>query len=149
MINLTFSKIKNIFICIFIFCFLYLCLHLVSFVILLDGRLDHNIISIAISSYIENKTFIPFINSIESIPCKEVLKLFPNIEVDQMYHTSPVPLKDSNYLVTYITGSKESYYEFLEPSSMTRFFLNAVSDEPRCFKALGTFIEAVNDSTSK
>ena len=66
-----------------------------------------------------------------------------------MCHTSPIPLEDSNYWVSYVTGSKESYYEFLKPSSIDSFLLNAVSDEPRCFKALGTFIEAVNDSTSK
>ena len=97
----------------------------------------------------ENKTFIAVTNSVESIPCKEVLKLFPHIEIDQMCHTLPAPLKDSNGWVSYITSSKESYYESLEPSFIDSYLLKAVSNEPRCFKALGTFIEAVNDSTSK
>ena len=97
----------------------------------------------------ENKTFVPVTNSVELIACEEVLKLFSHIEIDQMCHTSPIPLKDPNYWVSYITGSKESYYEFLEPSFIDAFLLNAVSNEPRCFKALGTFIEAVNNSTSK
>jgi hypothetical protein len=115
---------------------------------MIDARLDHKIVGIAISSFTEDDTFL-VTNSVKRVPCKEVLKLFPHIEVDQMCHTLPALLKDSNSWVSYITGSKESFYEFIEPNSIDSYLLNAVSNEPRCFKALGTFIEAVNDSTSK
>lgn len=88
-------------------------------------------------------------DSIEPVPCEEVLKLFPHIRPNVLSHSTPAHLDDSGYVVSYITGSKKSYFAYLEFNLWDSFLLSAVSYEPRCFKALGTFIEAVNNSTSK
>ena len=145
MINLTFYKIKNIFIYASIFCLLCLGIYLLCCIIVTDRELDLDIISMGLIDY--THIFKP--NSIERVPCEEVLKLFPNIRVNELSHSTPAHLDNSGYLVSYITGSKKSYFAFLEFNLRDTFLLSAISDEPRCFKALGTFIEAVNDSTSK
>tara|TARA_B110001469_G_C9486796_1_gene243781 strand:- start:277 stop:711 length:435 start_codon:yes stop_codon:yes gene_type:complete len=140
---INFSKMKFFFICLLV-C-LFICIIGILFfyqIALLENEINRKIASIAYKGYLS-----PLTSLIVSIPCEEVFKLFPDMEKDGLLRTSPELLDDSNYWVSYLKGSKKSVFPFLTNDFFKNFFLYNISDEPRCFKALATFVEAVNNST--
>jgi hypothetical protein len=90
-----------------------------------------------------------YIKSITPVPCEEVLQYFPNLEVHSLWQTSANPLENSGSWEGYVTGSKGAFYQYLNTSFSEDVLLKAVSNEPRCFKILGGFVEAVSDLTPK
>ena len=118
-------------------------------IILLSHQIDMVIQSIAIANYMNDSLYI---KSITPVPCEEVLQYFPNLEVHSvhsLWQTLANPLENSDSWESYVAGSKGTFYQYLNTSFSEDVLLKAVSKEPRCFKILGGFVEAVNDLTPK
>jgi hypothetical protein len=142
---INFSKIKIIFICLLVCLFIYIIGILFLYqIVLLENEINRKIAFMVYEGYLPS----PRTSSVVSISCEEVFKLFPDMEEDELLRrTSFQLLEGSDYWVSYIKGSKKNVFPFITNDFSTNFFLYGVSDEPRCFKVLATFVEAVNNST--
>jgi hypothetical protein len=95
-----------------------------------------------------NGTFVLNSNGyVKAIPCEELFKLFPIDLGKGGLHTNPKPMGDGSELwISYVVGNK-NMFTLESRGFLFNVSFMGISDEPRCFMALGTFIESVNNVT--
>jgi hypothetical protein len=135
--NFFLKNFKKIFLLVLFFLlsvFIFICIYSV------EKYLEIIIISLPFDG-----EFSPVGIRVQAIPCEDIFKLLPQLIGKANICIGPIPI-DSTLGVTYVIGDKT----FLNPDCYGFFFnlfLNGVSSEPKCYKIISPFLEAVNNCT--